>query len=99
MNWLYWNYIINSWNYLKQNWNYLKENWNDLDYKLKRCVYFMLIILFSIFLAPTLFTLVLPKLYNLSKKQIINIVSLVEPISMGHYYPTKYLSIPNHIYR
>ena len=34
MNWLYWNYIINSWNYLKENWNYLKENWNYLDYKI-----------------------------------------------------------------
>ena len=69
MNWLYWNYIINSWNYLKENWNYLKENWNDLDYKSKRCVYFMLFIFFSVFSAPTLFTLVLPKLYNLSNSK------------------------------
>ena len=99
MNWLYWNYIINSWNYLKEHWNYLKENWNDLDYKSKRCVYFMLFIFFSVFSAPTLFTQVLPKLYNLSKKQIINIVSLVEPILMGHYYRVEHLSIPNHIYR
>jgi len=95
MNWLYWNYIINS---LKQNWNYLKENWNYLDYKSKRCAYFMLFIFFSVFSAPTLFTLV-PKLYNLSKKQIINIVSLVEPILMGHYYPGAHLSIPNHKHR
>ena len=92
MNWLYWNYIINSWNYLKENWNYL-------DYKSKRCVYFMLFIFFSVFSAPTLFTLVLPKLYNLSKKQIINIVSLVEPILMGHYYQEGHLSIPNHIHQ
>ena len=81
MNWLYWNYIINSWNYLKQNWKYLKENWNELDYKSKRCVYFMLFIFLSVFFVP-----ILPKLYNLSKKQIINIVSLVKPILMSHYY-------------
>ena len=55
MNWLYWNYI--------------KENWNDLDYKSKRCVYFMLIIFISVFSAPILITQVLPKLYNLSKKK------------------------------
>ena len=91
MNWLYLNYIINSWNYLKENWNYL-------DYKSKRCVYFMLFIFFSVFLAP-IYTQILPKLYNLSKKKIINIVSLVEPILMNHYYPGAHLSIPNHKHR
>ena len=94
MNWLYWNYIINSWNYLKENWKYLKENWNDLDYKSKRCIYFMLFIFFGVFSLPR----ILPKLYNLSRKQIINIVSLIEPISMGLYYPEGHLSIPNHIH-
>ena len=94
MNWLYWNYIINSWNYLKQNWNYLKENWNDLDYKLKRCVYLMLFVFISILSAP-----ILPRLYTLSRKQMINIVSFVEPNLKGLYYPEGRLSIHNHINR
>ena len=87
MNWLYWNY-------LKENWNYLKENWNYLDYKSKRCVYFMLFIFLSIFSAP-----ILPRLYDLSRKKMINIVSLIEPISMDLYYPKQHLSIHNHINR
>ena len=95
MNWLYWNYIINSWNYLKQNWNYLKENWNELDYKSKRCIYLILIIFISIFSLPR----ILPRLYTLYRKQMINIVSLIQPISRGLYYPEEHLSIPNHIHQ
>jgi len=94
MNWLYWNYIINSWNYIKQNWRYLKENWNELDYKSKRCVYLMLIVFISILSAP-----ILPRLYTLSRKQMINIVSFVEPNLKGLYYPEGRLSIHNHINR
>ena len=49
MDWLYWsyivkywNYIVNCWNYIKNNWNYIKNNWNELDYRSKRCIYFIL---------------------------------------------------------
>ena len=99
MDWLYWsyivkywNYIVNCWNYIKNNWNYIKNNWNELDYRSKRCIYFILIVYIGVFMSP-----IVPKLYNISKKRIVNIISFMQPFFIDHYSVVNDPRISNNI--
>ena len=92
MNWLYWNYIINSLNYIKKNWNHIKENWNSLEKENKRCVYIILFLFSNIIFLPYV-----PKIYSILRARILRIISLIMLIKIRPYYPDGHLSILNNI--